>query len=94
MKLLKTGSAYYAPAAASVEMVEAILLDKKKVLPCAAYLEGEYGINGLYVGVPCKLGANGLEKVYEIRLDESELAALQKSARAVQELVDVMRTKM
>ena len=94
VKHLKSGGAYYTPAAAAIEMADSILNDKKKVLPCAAYLEGEYGINGLYVGVPCKLGAAGLEKVYEIKLTDSELAALQKSARAVQELVDVMRARM
>ena len=94
VKHLKSGGAYYTPAAAAIEMVDSILNDRKKVLPCAAYLEGEYGINGLYVGVPCKLGAAGLEKVYEIKLTDSELAALQKSARAVQELVDVMRARM
>lgn len=91
---LKTGSAYYAPAAAAVEMADSILRDKKKVLPCAAYLEGEYGINGLFVGVPCKLGANGIEKIYEIKLTEDESAALHKSAAAVQELVDIIKTKM
>ena len=91
---LKTGSAYYAPAAAAVEMADSILRDKKKVLPCAAYLEGEYGINGLFVGVPCKLGANGIEKIYEIKLTEDESAALHKSAAAVQELVDVIKAKM
>jgi malate dehydrogenase len=89
--LLKTGSAYYAPAAATVEMVESILKDKKKVLPCAALLEGEYGIDGLYVGVPCKLGARGLEKIYELKLDGDESAALRKSADAVEELVAVLR---
>ena len=94
VKHLKSGGAYYTPAAAAIEMADSILNDKKKVLPCAAYLEGEYGINGLYVGVPCKLGAAGLEQIYEIKLNESELAALQKSARAVQELVDVMRARM
>ncbi|HEY4361025.1 MAG TPA: malate dehydrogenase [Bryobacteraceae bacterium] len=94
VKHLKTGSAYYAPSAAAVEMVESILKDKKKVLPCAAYLEGEYGINGLFVGVPCKLGANGIEKIYEIQLTAEEKAALHKSAAAVQELVDVMKSKM
>ena len=94
VKHLKSGGAYYTPAAAAIEMVDSILNDRKKVLPCAAYLEGEYGINGLYVGVPCKLGAAGLEKVYEIKLNDAELAALQKSARAVQELVDVMRARM
>ena len=88
--LLKTGSAYYAPSSAAVEMTEAILKDKKKILPCAAYLEGEYGINGLYVGVPCKLGARGLEQIIEINLQAEERIALQKSAAAVQELVDVL----
>src|SRR5579864_3273598 len=72
VKLLKTGSAYYAPAASAVEMAESILKDKKKVLPCAAYLEGEYGIKGLYVGVPCKLGAKGIEKIFEIKLEPGE----------------------
>ncbi len=94
VKYLKTGSAYYAPSAAAVEMAESILLDKKKVLPCAAYLEGEYGIKGLYCGVPVKLGAKGIEKIYEIKLQSDEQAALQKSAAAVQELVDVIKTKM
>ena len=94
VKYLKTGSAYYAPSAAAAEMVESILKDKKKVLPCAAYLEGEYGIHGLFVGVPVKLGAGGIEKIYEIRLDAAEKAALAKSAAAVQELVDVMKSKM
>jgi malate dehydrogenase len=87
-------SAYYAPAAAAVEMVESILKDKKKVLPCAALLEGEYGIHGLYVGVPVKLGAKGVEKIYEIKLTDDEKAALAKSAGAVQELIDVLKTKM
>lgn len=90
VKLLKTGSAYYAPAEASVEMVEAILKDKKKILPCAAYLEGEYGINGLYIGVPVKLGAKGIEQVIEINLTADERAALQKSADAVKELVEII----
>jgi malate dehydrogenase len=90
VNLLKTGSAYYAPSAAAVEMVEAILKDKKKILPCAAYLEGEYGITGLYVGVPCKLGARGLEQIIEINLQAEERIALQKSAAAVQELVNVL----
>ncbi len=90
VSLLKTGSAYYAPSAATVEMVEAILKDKKKILPCAAYLEGEYGINGLYVGVPVKLGANGIEEIIQINLTTDERAALQKSAGAVQELVNVL----
>jgi malate dehydrogenase len=91
VKYLKTGSAYYAPSAAAVEMAESILKDKKKVLPCAAYLEGEYGINGLYVGVPCKLGAAGIEKIYEIKLTPEEQAMLKKSADSVQELVDVLK---
>jgi malate dehydrogenase len=82
--------AYYAPSAAAVEMTESILKDKKKILPCAAYLEGEYGVNGLYVGVPCKLGAKGLEQVIEITLTAEERIALQKSAAAVQELVNVL----
>ena len=90
VKYLKTGSAYYAPSAAAVEMVEAILKDKKKILPCAAFLEGEYGINGLYVGVPCKLGAKGIEKIIEIKLTEDEQAALQRSADAVKELCTVI----
>jgi malate dehydrogenase len=94
VKYLKTGSAYYAPAASAVEMAESILRDKKKVLPCSAYLEGEYGINGLYVGVPCKLGAGGIERIYEIKLTDEEKAALHKSSGAVKELIDVIKTKM
>ena len=88
---LKTGSAFYAPAAATVEMVESILKDKKKVLPCAALLEGEYGVDGLYVGVPCKLGAKGIEKIYELSLTDDEKAALSNSADAVESLVSVLR---
>lgn len=87
---LKTGSAYYAPSAAVVEMVDAILLDQKRILPCAAYLEGEYGIKGLMVGVPVKLGSGGIEEIIELKLSDSEQAELQKSADSVQELVDVM----
>jgi malate dehydrogenase len=90
VKYLKTGSAYYAPSAATTEMVEAILKDKKKIVPCAIYLEGEYGISGLFVGVPCKLGASGLEKIIEIKLTDEEQAALRKSADAVAELVKVI----
>jgi malate dehydrogenase len=90
VKLLKTGSAYYAPSAAAVEMAEAILKDKKKILPCAAYLQGEYGIEGYYVGVPCKLGANGIEQIVELRLTEEESAALKRSAAAVKELCEVI----
>jgi malate dehydrogenase len=86
VNLLKTGSAYYAPSASVVDMVDSILLDKKRVLPCAALLEGEYGIDGIFVGVPCILGAAGLEKVLEIELDDQERAALHRSADAVREL--------
>jgi malate dehydrogenase len=93
VKYLKTGSAYYAPSAAAVEMVESILKDKKKVLPCAALLEGEYGVNGLFVGVPVKLGSKGIEKIYEIKLTDEEAAMLKKSAAAVEELVGVLKTK-
>jgi malate dehydrogenase len=90
VNLLKTGSAYYAPSAAVVEMVEAILKDKKKILPCAAFLEGEYGIRGLFVGVPVKLGANGIEQIIQIQLTNEENTALQKSAASVRELVAVL----
>src|SRR6266498_30606 len=90
VKYLKTGSAYYAPSAAVTEMVEAILKDKKKILPCAAYLDGEYGLKGLYVGVPVKLGAQGIEQIIEIKLTPEEKAALNKSADAVKELVGVI----
>ncbi len=93
VKFLKTGSAYYAPSAAAVEMVESILKDKKKILPCAALLEGEYGIHGLFVGVPVKLGSNGIEKIYELKLTDEEKAMLTKSAGAVKELVDVLKPK-
>ncbi len=94
VKYLKTGSAYYAPSAAVVEMVESILKDKKKVLPCAALLEGEYGFHGIFLGVPVKLGERGIEKIYEIRLTDEEKAALAKSAHAVQELVEVLKPKL
>ena len=90
--LLKTGSAYYAPASAAVEMAEAILKDKKKILPCAAYLQGEYGIQDLYIGVPVKLGAGGAEEIIEITLTEEEQQALKKSADSVQELKDLLKT--
>jgi len=90
VNLLKTGSAYYAPSAAVFEMVEAILKDKEKILPCAAYLEGEYGIKGLFVGVPAKLGARGVEQIIQIKLTPEENAALQKSAASVRELVTVL----
>jgi malate dehydrogenase len=87
--LLKTGSAYYAPSAASVQMAEAIIRDKKRILPCAAYCDGEYGIDGYFVGVPCVLGTGGVEKVLEIELDEQEKAAFQTSIDHVKELVAV-----
>jgi malate dehydrogenase len=90
VSLLKTGSAYYAPAAATFEMVEAILLDRKRVLPCATHLQGEYGVDGLFVGVPVVLGARGIERVIEIQLGEDEQAAFQRSAAAVRELVEAM----
>jgi malate dehydrogenase len=89
--LLKSGSAYYAPAAGTVEMVEAILKDKKKILPCAAYLDGQYGVKGLYVGVPVKLGRAGVEQVIEITLAPDERTALHKSADAVRELVEKLK---
>ncbi|MEC9309150.1 MAG: malate dehydrogenase [Chloroflexota bacterium] len=88
--LLKQGSAYYAPSASITQMVEAVLLDKKRILPACAYLDGEYGIKGLCVGVPVKLGANGIEQIIEIQLTEEERAALQRSADSVKELIDVM----
>jgi malate dehydrogenase len=88
---LKSGSAYYAPGASAVEMVEAILKDKKKILPCAAYLKGQYGVNGLYVGVPVKLGRAGVEQIIEITLKPDEQAAFDKSAAAVRELVDKLK---
>ncbi|HEX9405971.1 MAG TPA: malate dehydrogenase [Thermoanaerobaculia bacterium] len=91
VNLLKT-SAWYAPGAAAVEMVEAILKDKRKILPCAAFLQGEYAISGLYVGVPVKLGRNGMEQIIEIKLTGDERAALNKSADAVKELVDKLKT--
>jgi malate dehydrogenase len=89
--LLKTGSAYYAPASAAVEMAESILKDKKKILPCAAYLEGEYGFNDLFIGVPVKLGKGGIVDIIEIDLTEAEKAALQRSADAVQGLKDDLK---
>lgn len=91
VSLLKTGSAYYAPSAAAVDMAEAILKDKKKILPCAAYLEGEYGIHGLFVGVPVKLGARGVEEIMEINLTADESADLHRSAAAVRELVEALK---
>jgi malate dehydrogenase len=90
VKLLGTGSAYFAPSASVLQMVDSILLDKKMIMPCAVYLQGEYGIRDLFVGVPTKLGAGGMEQVVEVELDEKERALLQKSADAVKELVEVM----
>ncbi|HAR98791.1 MAG TPA: malate dehydrogenase [Syntrophus sp. (in: bacteria)] len=91
VQLLKTGSAYYAPASAAVEMTEAILRDRKKILPCAAYLDGEYGIRGLFMGVPVKLGAGGIEQIIALKLTETETAALKQSAASVAELLAVMK---
>lgn len=91
VSLLKTGSAYYAPASAAVEMAEAILKDKKKILPCAAYLQGEYGIHGLFVGVPVKLGSKGVEEIIQIKLNQEEEKALHRSAAAVRALVEDMK---
>ena len=90
VNFLKTGSAYYAPSAAAVEMAEAIFNDRKKILPCAAYLEGEYGINGVFVGVPVVLGSGGIERIIELKLTPEESAALKKSAASVQELVGLL----
>jgi len=89
--LLKTGSAFYAPSAGAVQMVDSIVLDKKRILPVAAYLEGEYGISGTFVGVPAKIGANGMEQIIEMKLTPEEQAALKKSADAVMELVSIMK---
>jgi malate dehydrogenase len=90
VNLLKTGSAFYAPSAAVVEMIDAIFKDRKKILPCAAYLEGEYGIHGVFVGVPVKLGVHGIEEIVEIKLTPEEHAALQQSAAAVKELTEII----
>ncbi|HEU5439874.1 MAG TPA: malate dehydrogenase [Ktedonobacterales bacterium] len=90
VNLLKQGSAYYAPSASVLQMIDAIILDRKQIMPCSAYLEGEYGINGLFVGVPVKLGAGGVEEIIQLELSEEERAELQKSADAVKELVGVM----
>ena len=91
VKHLKTGSAYYAPSAGAVQMVEAIVNDQKRILPCSAWLEGEYGMKGLFLGVPCKLGAKGLEKILEVTLTADERAALEKSAEAVREPMSVVK---
>jgi malate dehydrogenase len=91
VNLLKTGSAFYAPASAAVEMAESILKDKKKILPCAAYLDGEYGIHNLFIGVPVKLGSKGIEEIIQIKLTDAEQAALNKSADAVKDLVSELK---
>ncbi len=91
VNLLKTGSAYYAPSAATVQMVEAILRDKKRVLPCACYLEGEYGLNDIYFGVPCILGAGGVERVLELPLNDEEMALVKKSAEAVSSSIAALK---
>ncbi|MFQ5873072.1 MAG: malate dehydrogenase, partial [Dehalococcoidia bacterium] len=93
VKLLKAGSAFYAPSAAVAQMVDAIILDKKQILPCAAYLQGEYGLHDVFVGVPVKLGAGGVEEIIDIELTSKERSALAKSADAVKAMVDTMRTK-
>lgn len=90
VNLLKTGSAYYAPAAATVQMVESIVKDKKRILPCSAWLEGEFGLSGLFLGVPCKLGRNGLEKIVEVELTTEERAMLESSASAVRETMALL----
>ena len=92
VNLLKTGSAYYAPSAATVQMVEAVLRDKKRVIPCACYLEGEYGLSDIYFGVPCVLGAGGVEKVIELPLNEAEMALVNKSADGVRSSIETLKT--
>jgi malate dehydrogenase len=92
VQLLQSGSAFYAPSAAVVEMVDSILLDQKRLLPCAAYLQGEYGIDDLFVGVPVKLGASGVEEIVELDLEQGELEDLKSSAGAVRELVEVLHS--
>jgi malate dehydrogenase len=90
VQLLQSGSAFYAPSAAVIEMIDSILLDQKRILPCAAYLQGEYGIDDLFVGVPVKLGTSGVEEIVELDLRENELQDLRSSAGAVRELVEVL----
>jgi malate dehydrogenase len=90
VKLLQTGSAYYAPSSSAVQMAEAILKDQKRILPCAVELNGEYGMKGLFIGVLCKLGGKGMESVIEVKLNDSERAGLEKSGKAVRELVDAL----
>ena len=93
MKLLQTGSAYYAPSAATTQMVESIIFDRKEILPCCVYLEGEYGIHGVFAGVPVKLEAHGIDEILEIELAPEETAALKRSAELVRELVDKMHSR-
>jgi malate dehydrogenase len=93
VSLLKTGSAYYAPSAAVVDIVDSILFDQNRIIPCAVLLEGEFGINGLFVGVPIKIGTRGVKSIFEIKLTDSERLALHRSAEAVRELVDKMKTR-
>ncbi|HEU4760115.1 MAG TPA: malate dehydrogenase, partial [Dehalococcoidia bacterium] len=93
VSLLKTGSAFYAPAAATVEMVECILLDKKRILPCAVYAEGQYGILDAFVGLPLKLGAAGIERVYEPPLWDEEIEAIRRAAEATRELIGLIEAK-
>jgi malate dehydrogenase len=92
VNLLQTGSAYYAPSSATVQMVEAVLRDKKRVLPCAAYLEGEYGLNDIYFGVPVVLGAGGVERIIELPLNDEEKAMCQKSAEAVGSTIQTLKS--
>ncbi len=92
MSHLKTGSAYYAPAAAAVQMAEAIVKNKRRILPCAAWLQGEYGMRDLYIGVPCMLGENGIERVIEVELDGEERAALESSAEHVRSTVAALKS--
>jgi malate dehydrogenase len=94
VSLLKTGSAFYAPGAAICSMIDAVLVDKKRILPCTVYLDGEYGVKGLFMGVPVKVGAGGVEEIIKITLTDEEMAAFQRSAAAVQELIDTMRTRI
>jgi malate dehydrogenase len=91
VKYLKTGSAYYAPSAGAVQMAEAIVKDKKRVLPCSAWLEGEFGLKNIYLGVPCKLGAAGLEGIIEVDLSKAEKEALRKSADSVRSVLDIVK---
>ncbi len=90
VNLLKTGSAYYAPSAAVLEIVDSILKDKKKILPCAVYLEGEFGINDTFIGVPAKIGRGGVEQVFEIILSMDEITLLQKSANSIKQIVNTL----